>query len=184
VSGKLILVVGPSGAGKDSIIGYAKEKFKNDPQFIFPRRIITRQADVAAEDHDTMDVREFLALKAKDGFALCWQAHDLHYGLPAQINSELDAGRHVIINVSRTILPDMPKLYPNYMVAEITASHEILAARIAARGRATDGNAVKRASRSVSAPSPDSRHFVIRNETSLREAGETFCALVVANAQS
>jgi ribose 1,5-bisphosphokinase len=184
VSGKLILVVGPSGAGKDSVIRYAMEKFKNDPRFIFPRRVITRQADIAAEDHDTMDVIAFLAVKSQGGFALSWQAHDLHYGVPAQINSELDAGRHVIINVSRTVLPDMPKLYPNYIMVEVTASHEILAARIAARGRATDGNAVKRASRSVSAPSSDSHHFVIHNETSLREAGETFCALVIANAQS
>jgi ribose 1,5-bisphosphokinase len=178
VSGKLILVVGQSGAGKDSIIRYAMEKFKTDPQFVFPRRVITRQADIAAEDHDTMDVQEFLALKAQDGFALSWQAHDLHYGVPAQLNSELDAGRHVIVNVSRTILPDMPKLYPNYLIVEITAPPEILEARISARGRSTDGNITKRATRNVSPPPAGPYHFVISNEMSLQEAGEAFCALI------
>ncbi len=184
MSGKLILVVGPSGAGKDSIIRYAKAKFKDDPQFVFPRRVITRKADIAAEDHDTIDVPAFLALKSQSGFALSWQAHDLHYGVPAQINNELADGKHVMVNVSRTILPDMPQLYPNYMVVEITAAPEILETRIAARGRATDGNVVKRATRKVDPPSTHSRHFVIRNETRLREAGEAFCALVRANAQN
>jgi ribose 1,5-bisphosphokinase len=183
VSGKLILVVGPSGAGKDSVICYAMEKFKDDPQFVFPRRVITRQADVKAEDHATMDVPAFLALRSQGGFALSWQAHDLHYGVPAQINNELAEGRHVIVNVSRTILPDMPKLYPNYMVVEITASSEILASRIAARGRATDGDVARRATRKVDPPSPSACHFIIINETSLVEAGETFCALVIANSQ-
>ncbi len=184
MSGKLILVVGPSGAGKDSVIRYAMEKFKGDPQFTFPRRVITRQADVTAEDHDSIDVPNFLALKSQGGLALSWQAHDLHYGVPAQINNDLAVGKHLIVNVSRTILPDVPKLYPNYMVVEITASPEILETRILERGRATDGNVFKRATRKVSAPSLDPRHFVIRNETSLPEAGEEFCALVITNAQS
>lgn len=184
MSGKLILVVGPSGAGKDSVIRYVMEKFKEDLRFVFPRRIITRQDDIATEDHDAIDVPAFLVLKSQGGFALNWLAHDLHYGVPAEINNDLAEGKHVIVNVSRTILPDMPKLYPNFMVVVITASPEILAARIAARGRATDGNVAKRATRKVDLPSTNLRHFVIRNEMSLREAGEAFCTLVIANAQS
>lgn len=116
MSGKLILVVGPSGAGKDSVIRYVMEKFKEDLRFVFPRRIITRQADIATEDHDAIDVPAFLVLKSQGGFALNWLAHDLHYGVPAEINNDLAEGKHVIVNVSRTILPDMPKLYPNFMV--------------------------------------------------------------------
>ena len=42
--GRLILVVGPSGAGKDTLLGLAKAACADDPGIIFSRRVITRQA--------------------------------------------------------------------------------------------------------------------------------------------
>ncbi len=181
MSGKLIVVVGPSGAGKDSVVRYAMTKFKNNPQFIFPRRVITRNADVASEDHDTMDVSTFLASQSLGAFALSWQAHGHHYGIPMQIHNELAAGKHVVINVSRTIIPDLPKLYPCYFLIEITAPSEILEARLAGRGRSSDGNLAKRNAREITPLIRDSRHFTISNETTLDEAGEAFCAVIDAN---
>jgi len=41
----LVLVVGPSGAGKDSLLKAAREEFRGDPRIGFARRVITRPAD-------------------------------------------------------------------------------------------------------------------------------------------
>ncbi len=56
--GRLILVVGPSGAGKDTIIDGAKEACAGNPAIVFPRRVVTRAVS-ATEDHDTLDDAAF-----------------------------------------------------------------------------------------------------------------------------
>ena len=68
--GALVLVVGPSGSGKDTLIGLAREQLKADAQYVFPRRVITRIAQIDAEDHDTMDVADFERAEAAGQFAL------------------------------------------------------------------------------------------------------------------
>ena len=50
--GILFFVVGPSGAGKDSLIEGARSI--GEP-FVFARRVITRPAGSAGEDHDELD---------------------------------------------------------------------------------------------------------------------------------
>lgn len=47
--GRLVYVMGPSGAGKDSILHYAALRLADDVRFSFPRRWITRPADSGAE---------------------------------------------------------------------------------------------------------------------------------------
>lgn len=131
--GRLILVVGPSGAGKDTIIGYCRARVSSS--IIFPRRAITRAAGDASEDHESMSVTEFERRAAAGDFALRWQAHGLHYGVPASIESDLAAGRSVVVNVSRTVIAAARLKYPGVRIVLVTVSPDILAARLAARGR-------------------------------------------------
>ena len=86
--GAFVAVVGPSGAGKDTLIGYAKARLaeKGRGRFHFVRRVITRAADGSTEDHDTLSPMAFERAEADGAFALSWEAHGLCYGLPAEID--------------------------------------------------------------------------------------------------
>ena len=71
MSGCFVGVVGPSGAGKDTLIAAARQTLGGDPRFTFPRRVVTREAS-EAEDHDTLPLERFQALRADGAFALSW----------------------------------------------------------------------------------------------------------------
>ncbi|MCY4190996.1 MAG: hypothetical protein OXD42_06705 [Rhodospirillaceae bacterium] len=104
MTGRLFLVVGPSGVGKDSILNGAREALADDARFVFARRFITRDATVGGEDHQPISDAEFSAIEESGGFLFSWRAHGLSYGLPASLRDDLDAGRHVVANVSRAAL--------------------------------------------------------------------------------
>jgi len=91
-----VLVVGPSGAGKDTLMDLAKAAHKGNPDIVFARRVVTREP--IGEDHYTLDELGFmLALKNGD-FLLAWSAHGLHYGVPISLLDDLQEGRTVVVN--------------------------------------------------------------------------------------
>ena len=137
-SGRLVLLVGPSGAGKDTILAYARTHLANYPQCVFARRIITRPAG-PDEDYESVSVATFKQRR----FALSWSAHGLCYGISMDIEADLAVGKTVIANVSRTIIPQARETY-NCLVIEITAPIAILAQRLAQRGRETEDDIAKR----------------------------------------
>jgi len=176
MAGHLVLVAGPSGAGKDSLIDAAKLHFAGDDTVLFPRRVVTRQATPTAEDHESLSPEAFASAEQQGAFFLHWRAHGLSYGLPASAELALHDGCLVIANVSRTILPQAAKRWPNTTVLLITASPDVLATRVAARGRSEDGDVKKRISRSVE-PLPSALQCVeIRNEGTLAKASAEFCS--------
>ncbi len=132
--GVLILVVGPSGSGKDTLINQARQRLHGDPAFCFPRRIITRHTTLG-EDHECISETEFLARAECGGFLLNWSAHGLSYGIPGEIVSELEAGRHVIVNVSRAVVGLARQKWARTEVIHIYAAPEVLRERLCARGR-------------------------------------------------
>lgn len=178
MTGRLVLVVGPSGAGKDSILRYALARFSGDDRFVFPRRCITRTVDAEAEDHDSLDEQAFDAQAALGAFALMWEAHGLKYGVPKGIDEDLAQGRVVCVNVSRMMLADIAHRYPSAVVVEISASPEIRAARIAARGRENATDILQRMDRSAPPTPPKLRLSAIHNDGEISEAGGDFCRLL------
>lgn len=133
--GVLVLVVGPSGAGKDTLIRSATEEFRPDGRVLFVRRVITRAADRIGEDHRPMSMAEFEAARQDGQFAVHWRAHGLGYGIPAGVDAHLGAGGVAVANGSRAALPLFAERYRNLKVVHVTAQPDILAARLAARGR-------------------------------------------------
>lgn len=155
-SGRLILVVGPSGAGKDTLLGLARAACADDPAVVFPRRVITREAS-PSEDNEEVSAEAFQQALAHDEYAMHWEAHGHRYALRRTIDRDIGAGRTVVANVSRTVIPAMRGAYANVTVISITAPPDVLAARIAMRARGSDGRIEQRLSRTVdeAAAAPD-----------------------------
>jgi ribose 1,5-bisphosphokinase len=160
--GRLVVVVGPSGAGKDTLIAGARAACAGDPSVVFPRRVITRAA-TAAEDHDSVSEQGFQAAAAGGEFALCWEAHGLRYGIPSAIDADIRDGRTVVCNLSRTMIGLVRRRYAAVAVVEVTAPLEVLAARLALRRRDSDGRLSDRVARSAALVQAIDADIVIDN---------------------
>lgn len=136
--GRLVLVVGPSGAGKDSVIAGAKTRCAQDPSIVFPRRIVTRPA-TAEEDHISVSHSGFDDALRCDAFALWWKAHGLKYALPISIDMDIRASRTVVCNTSRGIVENARARYRHVTCVLISARADLLAARLEERSRNSDG---------------------------------------------
>ncbi len=170
MTGPLVLVVGPSGAGKDTIMAGARAVLGQDPRYLFARRIITRPAEAGGEDYLSVSPEAFDWVEAQKGFALSWRAHGLAYGIPASIRDHLDAGGIVVANASRAIIPEARRRFSRLAIILVTASPAVLARRLAARGRESEADIAERLRRGDALAVEGSDVYVIRNETSVEAA--------------
>jgi thymidine phosphorylase len=182
--GTFFLVVGPSGAGKDSLIDGARTLLEPTGRYVFARRVVTRPAGSPGEDHEAATDEAFDAREAKGDFLITWGAHGLRYGLPAELKRLVEAGRNVIANGSRATIAALAARLPRFVVVEVTAPPEVLAARIAGRGRESGEAIEKRLSRTVE-PRPEGiRAATICNDQSVEIGVERFVAAVEAAANT
>jgi ribose 1,5-bisphosphokinase len=128
------------------LLAGAREQLAGDSSYIFARRVVTRAA-TEFEDHESLGEEAFDSAVAAGDFAFWWNAHGLRYGIPASIDAEIRKGRCVICNTSRAIVPALRNRYSRAVVVLVTAPEKILAARLAARGRASDGENAERIGR-------------------------------------
>lgn len=127
-------VVGPSGAGKDTLIAGAMAL---RPDLRLVRRVITRPTEAGGEDFEGVTEAVFVDRKARGDFALDWQAHGLRYGIP---KSEVAGPGPVLFNGSRAALPQAVQVFPDLRVILVTAPDAVLADRLSARGRESPGD--------------------------------------------
>jgi ribose 1,5-bisphosphokinase len=132
--GQLFAVVGPSGAGKDTLIEAARQA---RPDLLIVRRVITRPEAMGGEDFEGVTEAQFATRKARGEFALDWRAHGLRYGVPAIQIAERLAGRDVLFNGSRAALDAAAVIFPDLVVIRVTAPSTVLMERLLARGRET-----------------------------------------------
>lgn len=144
-----MLVVGPSGAGKDTLLRLAREELAHHPQIAFPKRLVTRSSSIW-EDHDTIGDDDFERGVERGLFTLAWRAHGLGYAIPGACLREAASGNVLVCNVSRTVVDSARMRLPNVSVVEITAPPGVLAARLASRGRSEDSDLKTRLERSQS----------------------------------
>ena len=142
--GRLIAVVGPSGAGKDTVLAALAQA---RPDIYRVQRVITRPSDPEGEPFESVCEAEFAARLKEGAFALHWQAHGLRYGIPSSLHARLAEGRDAMVNLSRSVLPVAAVAFGGLHVFNITASDDIRAMRLARRGRETPDDIAARIAR-------------------------------------
>jgi ribose 1,5-bisphosphokinase len=145
---RLIVVVGPSGAGKDSVLrGWRAST--DAPRFA--QRVITRAPD-DHEAHEAVTPDDFAGLRSRGLLATWWHAHGLDYGVRRAQLEPLAHGGWVVLNGSRAHLPALRAQAPGLHVVAIGAPPEVLARRLAGRGREDAAAREARLARAIAAP--------------------------------
>ena len=176
--GTLVLVVGPSGAGKDSLIAYSRVRVADEGKVVFPRRFVTRPPDAGAEDHVPLTEAEFRSRIDDRSFALHWLAHGLGYGVPVVIADELISGRHVVVNVSRAVIDDARRRFSPILVVSVTAPAGLLADRLRLRGRESSERIGRRLQRASVYDVTGPNVVALDNSGPIEQAGEALLGVL------
>ncbi|MFX1572452.1 MAG: phosphonate metabolism protein/1,5-bisphosphokinase (PRPP-forming) PhnN [Promethearchaeota archaeon] len=168
--GILFLVVGNSGAGKDSIISGLINQYPSNLKKIYaPKRYITRPPS-ETEKNFSISTLDFKQMEKRGKFAFKWHIYSLDYGIPIDIENWLKKGHPVIINVSRTIVKEAKEKYKNVKVIFIYVPFDLTYIRIKDRKRESKkllNERIERARNNQTFPEAD---FIVDNSGKLYDA--------------
>ena len=176
--GKLFYVVGASGAGKDSLMDYARKNI-DEHSVKFASRHITRPADSGGEDHIAVTHEQFAALKRSSEFVLYWESHGNWYGVHKEIDAWLVDGINVVVNGSRGYLPTALEKYPDLRTILVEVSESVMRERLKKRGRESEEEIEKRIERSKSFQNFKAPNMIrIDNDQPLHISGAKFISCI------
>ena len=174
MNSRLIYVVGPSGAGKDTLLAWLKSHIRPSSLLHWARRTIDRptSSQINAEQHESVNSQEFQKLLKDNAFAMHWKANSQQYGIRSQEIAPLYQSEWVIVNGSRGYLPQAATDFPGLTVLHITANKDVLRKRLIDRGRENNELIEQRLKRDVSMTIPPLCNFIeIINNGSLESVG-------------
>ena len=177
--GRLVYLVGPSGAGKDSLIRWVKLNLPAGAPVEFARRTITREAGPNGEPHHTVDAAAFDQLRNEGRFSLAWQANGHSYGIGKEVHVWLNRGLTVVVNGSREHLPEALRTFPGLELVHVTAPAAMLNERLSARGRESALDIEGRLARGTFEAPADVPFLEIRNDRELESAGRVLRAMLL-----
>lgn len=175
MNSKLIYVVGPSGAGKDSLLTWLKAQLPASASVHWSQRTIDRAQAVSrhSEQHESVTTVEFDQLAVEGQFALHWSANGHCYGVRRREVESLSPGQWVMVNGSREHLVQASRDFPGLTVLHITAARDVLRARLFQRGRESQEAIEARLNRNVPLVVPEhSRLVEIWNDDPLAVTGQ------------
>jgi ribose 1,5-bisphosphokinase len=172
MTARLIYVVGPSGAGKDSLLHWLRKQLPATSPVHWVRRTITRAPEPSGEDHECVDEETFNDMLNGKKFALHWDANELRYGVRHSELVPLSQAQWVFLNGSRAQLENTAQQYPGMTVLHITADPKVLKKRLEERGRENTAAIKARMLRSIQLRwPPNCRIIEVHNNDSLPLAG-------------
>lgn len=180
-AGRLFLICGPSGAGKDTLLDAARERLRGNSRVVFARRVITRPAEAGGEDHEALTPEAFRVAEKAGAFCLSWGAHGLRYGLRRDLEEVSAAGRDVVANVSRAVVAEARRRFARVEVLLVRAPLDVLAQRLVARGREDAAGIRERLERAGAYRVEGPGVHVLDNDGDLETVLQRFLAIVGQN---
>ena len=181
-TGTLFYLMGASGAGKDSLLAYARRELTGNQQIKFAQRYITRPPGADGdEEHRPLSVIDYELCLNRGIFAMHWSANGLHYGISNEIDDWLQQNKSVIVNGSRQYLRHAQIAYPNLHAIIVKVKPEILRERLLARKRESPEMIEKRLLRAKEydlAIESVSKVSIIENNSTIASAGKKFTTLI------
>ncbi len=174
----LVYVMGPSGAGKDSVLDRARALLPAGMPVVFAHRYITRPVEVGGENHIALSPAEFALRRDQGLFAFHWLAHGNSYGIGAEIHAWREAGLTVVVSGSREHFLGLGHGDPDMHPVLITASPAKLIERLARRGREGSGAAAERLQRGTAYDVQTPRLVTIINDGPLDDAAGLLVSLL------
>ena len=174
---KIVYVMGPSGAGKDTLLTYARGRV--DPnRVVFAHRYITRPANAGGENHVALSATEFTARQSAGLFALSWESHGFMYAIGVEIDQWLDQGVVVVISGARAAWPSAMTRYREAIGVVVNTPADIRAARLAKRGREDEAAIRARLARDVQVYAASGKVYHLDNSGPLPVAGDALVTLL------
>lgn len=178
MDGKLLLIVGNSGTGKDSLLAILKQQAGTELRLVYPKRWITRNLSDPNESYHPVTLSEFVRkIKAGD-FFIWWEAYEYLYGIDQEAKAQLQSGNNVVLNVSRQVVAELRQYYPLLTVIQVEVSPETVFNRLRQRGRGRKTEIQKRLARAETFQNYHEWDFCFPNDGDLQNNGRKFVVLV------
>lgn len=168
MSGAWVIVCGPSGAGKDSVLAWAREALAPHPAICFAQRLVTR-AQQPGSEHEEISLQGLRDLQQRGELAWRWEAHGHAYGVRATYASRVREGDVVVVNGSREHARDLAGR-DDVRCVMLTAPPDVLEQRLRLRGREDASGVASRMARNAAQPAPFADRVIV-NGGALEQAG-------------
>ncbi len=175
---RLFYVMGPSGAGKDAVLRLARQRLAPADGVAFAHRYITRPPE-ANENHIALSEAEFRQRRERGLFAMDWAANGLLYGIGREVELWRAAGLSVVVSGSREHFAAELAQRADVTGVLITAPADVLARRLATRGREDEAAIADRLGRNPVAMAGSVSHTIV-NDGALDRAVDRFIACLRA----
>ncbi|MDR7151613.1 ribose 1,5-bisphosphokinase [Hydrogenophaga palleronii] len=175
MNARLVYFMGPSGAGKDSLMHWLAKHPPDGQRLHLARRTVTRPAP----DDEATDPATFERLRQAGALAMHWSANGWHYGVRREHLKPLTDGDWVLVSGSRAHWPTVQSLYPGLTGVHVHASAGVLRQRLLERGRESAVEVEARIARAAALPAPLGVVSVCNNGV-LAEAGEALQNVLLA----
>ncbi len=177
-TGRLFYVMGPSGAGKDSLLAHARSHLPADAPVAFAHRYITRAGNAGGENHVALSHDEFAVRAAHGCFCMAWDSHGHRYGIGVEVEAWRQNGLSVVVNGSREWLPTAAERFPDIIPVAVVVDPAVLRARLERRGRESAAEIEERLSRAAAFRVAHPALVHIDNSGPLEHAGAAFVRLL------
>ena len=178
---KAFLIIGNSGAGKDTIIDSVLSRFPSHIKKLrVPKRVITRQSS-DTEKFEPVDTQTFYKLRDSGEFILEWESYEHFYGIRREVQDWLDAGHPVLLNISRNVVQTAREKFPDVRVIFIRVPLDVTADRIIERGRESYKEVLNRVVRAQEHQDYEGADFIVDNVGNLEETSKKVLDYLVAS---